>query len=84
MSSEPADGVRPVHAARCEWILSGARGKGGSPEYPTPLLSRYREMISSPEPADFPPGPKRIVSAEMERFFFPNQGGTANLSSLYG
>ena len=60
MSSEPADGVRPVHAARCEWILSGARGKGGSPEYPTPLLSRYREMISSPEPADFPPGPKRI------------------------
>ena len=27
MSSEPADGVRPVHAVRSEWILSGARGK---------------------------------------------------------
>ncbi len=81
MFSEPADGERPVHTIWCEWILSGARERKPS-EYPTPFLSRYREVISS--------RPAVLIAAagsylqRWKRVSFPNQGGTANLSSLYG
>ena len=58
------------------------RGERRPSEYPTPFLSRYREVISS--------RPAVLIAAagsylqRWKRFSFPNQGGTANLSSLYG
>ena len=92
MTSEPADGGRPVHAVQSEWILSGARGKESRPEAVKaegrdlpgiraafPAL-QGEDIIRLPEAAD---RIRRDGGTEL-RSSLPNQGGTANLSSLGG